>query len=416
MQLIQIKEGLNLSIINTKKFKTNCIAILIKTKLDKKTVTYNAILPIILSIGNFKYKSIREINLKTEKMNGSEFYTDILKKGDFQILEFFIEYINFTNQEEVFSFLADIILNPFYSLKKFEDNHLETAKSLLKDKIQMSENDKRELAKNKCIEYMFKEESFGIFADGYIKDLDNINSENLFDYYKNLLKEAEINIIMLGDILKTEATYLAQKYFDIKDRSFKNIKSQFLIEERQKTNNIIEIFDITQGKICLAYRTNISTEDELFFALLVANEILGGGAFSKLFNNIREKESLCYYINSFLFMFKGVIFIQAGIDFKEYENVLSKIQNEVLDIKKGNFTEEDIKNAIKSLEKRYLSISDYNTSMMDYYFSNYLANIKLNIDEIIQKIENVSKEDIKKAFFDIWLDTTYFMKGEKNDK
>ncbi|MDE6182046.1 MAG: insulinase family protein, partial [Eubacteriales bacterium] len=287
-------------------------------------------------------------------------------------------------------------------------------RALAIDKIKSRENDKKEYAKNRCVEEMFKEEEFGILADGYIEDFEEnkITEETLYNHYKKLIKESEIDIIAIGNIIEDELKEIIKKYFIIEGRSYKKIETEFYKKEKQKNKYIEEKFNITQGKLCMGYRTGIKADDKLFLPLLVGNEILGGGSASKLFNNVREKESLCYYINSFVFMFKGVIFIQSGVDFEQSKKVIEYIEKEIENIKNGNFTEEDIKNAIISLEKKYLSTVDYNTSVMDYYYTNFLANTKMDINETIKAIKKVKKDDILQAFSNIWLDTTYFMKGE----
>lgn len=411
----EIKDGINLNVIKCDKFKTICIGVLIRTKLDKKYVTFNAMLPNLLLNGCEKYKTIREINLKTEEMNGSDFFADIMKKGDNQILEFLIEFPETIKDKSIIvEFLADIILKPLAPFGTFKEDYFNRARSLAIDKIKSRENDKKEYAKNRCVEEMFEGEEFGILADGYIEDFEEnkITEETLYKHYKKILKESEIDIIAIGNIIEDELKELIKKYFIIEGRAYKKLETEFFVKEKQEPKYIEEKFNITQGKLCMGYRTGIKTSDNLFLPLLVGNEILGGGSSSKLFNNVREKESLCYYINSFVFMFKGVIFIQSGVDFEQSKKVIEYIEAEIENIKKGEFTEEDIANAIKSLEKKYLSTVDYNTSVMDYYYTNFLANIKMDIKEIIKAIKKVRKDDILQAFSNIWLDTTYFMKGE----
>lgn len=411
----KIKEGINLNVITTDKFKTICIGVLIRTKLNKNYVTFNAMLPNLLLNGCEKYKTIREINLKTEQMHGSSFYADILKKGDNQILEFLIEFPNnIDDKTEIFKFLTDVILNPLANMGSFKREYFNRARALAIDKIKSRENDKKEYAKNRCIEEMFKQEEFGILADGYISDFEEnkITEESLYNHYKKIIKESEIDIIAIGDILEEELKNFINKYFIIEGRDYKKFTTHFEQKDKQEPKYIEEKFNITQGKLCMGYRTGVEAHSELFLPLIVGNEILGGGSSSKLFNNVREKESLCYYINSFIFMFKGVVFVQAGVDFNQVKKVIDYIQEEIENIKNGKFSDEDIKNAAINLEKKYLSTVDYNTSVMDYYYTNFLADIKMDINETIKAIKMVKKDDILKAFSNIWLDTTYFMKGE----
>lgn len=419
MLAFKLQDGVNLNIIKTRKFKTICIAVLFKQKLDKKYATLNALLPIILYKGSKKYNSINKICIKTEEMFGASFYTDIMKKGDNQILEFLIEFIpEFVKIDEVTEFLSEVILNPLVEESSFNKEYFNLAKQEVKDIINNRINDKKEYSKFRTVEEMFKGENFGLSADGYIEDFKerNINEDTLFKHYKKVIQESEINIIVIGNIEESKIKESLEKNFIsmLKNRNFKNIEYDKNLKEKTESKFITENFNISQGKLCIGFRTNILPENKLFFALLVGNEILGGSAGSKLFFNVREKESLCYYINSFIFLFKGALVVQAGIDFDKFEDVLKSIKEEVKNIKNGKFESLDISNAINTLEKNYTSILDYNFSTMDFYLTNLLANIPYDVNEFIENIKKVKKDDITKAFENIWLDTCYFMKGEQS--
>lgn len=417
MTFSEIQKGINLNIIQTNKFKTISIAILFKQKLDKKTATLNALIPTILYKGCEKYKSIKEICIKTEEMYGTSFYTDIMKKGDYQLIEFLIEFVpHHVDLSEIIDFLNEIILCPLVENSGFKKEYFEIAKQDLIDSIKNRFNDKKEFSKIRTVEEMFKNENFGVSADGYLQDLENgsINEKTLFEHYKKVISESEIEIIAIGNIKQDEFEKTIFENFinNIKNRNFIKIEIDENFKQKSKPNFITENFNVTQGKLCVGFRTEILPSASLFFPLLVGNEILGGGAGSKLFINVREKESLCYYIGSFVFLFKGALFVQSGIDFNQFDNVINSIRQEVDKIKNGEFQETDVSNAIINLEKTYKSLLDYNLSTMDFYLTNFLAKLPYNIDEFIEKIKAVTKEDIIKAFENIWLDTCYFMKGE----
>ena len=408
--------GINIKVIDTNKFKTICIAFLLRQSLDREYVTYNAMLSKILTMGCEKYKTIKDISIKTEEMYGAYIHSDILKKGDNQIIEFLIEFAeDKVNLEEIILFLKEIILNPLTEDNGFKEEYFEKAKQLTKDTIYSRQNDKKELAKDRCIETMCKNEKFGILADGYIEDLENkINNKKLYNHYKNILKTSEIDIFVIGNVKRDTIENVVKKHFNIEERCYKPLKTEFVYKDKVRENTVIEKCNITQGKLCMAYRTNIPANNQYFIPLLVANEILGGGSGSMLFNNVREKESLCYYINSFVYIFKGIIFIESGVDVKQYEKTIKHIGDNVDNIIKGNFSDEHIKIAKNNLCKKYRQIVDYNTATIDYYYTNYLASIEMPICEIIEKINDVTKEDIKKSLENIYLDTCYFMKGDEN--
>lgn len=412
-----INNGIGIKVINNNKFKTICFAFLLRQPLDRKNVTLNNVICKILTMGCEKYKTKRKIDIKGEELYGSYIATNILKKGENQIIQILTEIIeDKVSLDEIFLFLKDIILNPLIEEDGFNKKYLEKAKELVKQDIYSRENDKKELAKDRCLEIMCENEKFGIMADGYIEDLENdkINSKNLYEHYKNILETGQIEILAIGNVEKEEIENLVKKYFVIENRKYKENKIDFVYKEKTDEKNVVEKFNITQGKLCMAFRTNIEAKDKAFIPLLVGNEILGGGAGSILFNNVREKESLCYYINSFIFIFKGILFVQSGVEFKNYEKVVKYIKESVEDVSQGKFDDSQLDTAISSLCKKYKSIVDYNTATIDYYYTNYLLNINMDIDSIIENIKNVKKEDIKKAFENIWLDTCYFMKGEEN--
>ncbi|WP_317366695.1 pitrilysin family protein [uncultured Tyzzerella sp.] len=414
-----IDNGINVKVINTNKFKTICVAFLLRQSLDKDYVTYNAILSKILTMGCKKYKTIKDINLKTEEMYGAYIHSDILKKGDNQIIEILMEFIeDKVCIDGVFLLFKEIILNPLVEDDGFNVEYFNKAKEQVKEDIYSRQNDKKELAKDKCVEIMCKNEKFGILAYGYIEDLedDKINNKNLYSHYKNILKTSEIDIVILGNVTENIVNKLVKEYFSIEGRNYIPIKTEFIYKDKHKENTVIEKFNITQGKLCMAFRSNISADNKNFIGLLVGNEILGGGSGSMLFNNVREKENLCYYISSFIYIFKGIIFIESGIDSNQYEKAKACILENIENIKEGNFNDDNIKIAINNLCKKYRGIVDYNTATIDYYYTNYLASLEISIDEMINSIKSTTKEDIKKSFENIWLDTCYFMKGDEIDR
>ena len=334
--------GINIKVINTSKFKTICIAFFFFLPLDKEYVTYNSMLSKILTMGCDKYKTIKDISIKMESMYGAYIHSDILKKGDSQIIEFLIEFIeDKVSLEEIFIFLKEIILNPLLEGDCFKEEYFKKAKELVKESILSRKNDKKELAKDRCIEIMCKDEKFSILADGYIEDLEKIDNKKLYNHYKEILKTSQIDIFAIGNIKENDIKDLVKKYFDI-ERNYIKDDFNFVYKEKTKENIVVEKYNILQGKLCMAYRTNIEPSSEMFIPLLVGNEILGGGSGSMLFNNVREKESLCYYINSFIYIFKGIVFIESGIDKKDYEKAIKCIKQNVENVIKGKFDDNNI--------------------------------------------------------------------------
>lgn len=410
-------KGINIKTIHTDKFKTVCIAILIKQPLDKNNVSKNAIFPKLFLMGNKNYKTIRDINIKIESI-GAYIYSDILKKGDYQIIEFMIEMPSIENNiEEGFKFLSDIILNPLVEDNAFCKHNVEKSKEVLIESIKSDYNDKKLFAKNRTLELMCEDEPFSIRADGYVEELEKpIDEKELYKHYLEILKTSQIDIMAIGNLKEQELNNLAEKYFVIENRNYIEKNLPFIKKEENKPKFVDENQNITQGKLCMGFRCNIEANTKEFVNLMVANQLFGGFAGSLLFNNIREKESLCYYINSFIFMFKGIVLVQSGVEFDSYENVYKKVLENFEYVKNGQFSDEDMIRAKNSLIKRYLGMLDNNTSCLDYYYTSYLANIDRKIEDMIEQIKKVDKKGIIEAFEKLWFDICYFMKGDKIDR
>lgn len=414
MKNVNISEGMNLHLLRTDKFNTVTIVFLIRRKLSKDEVTLNALIPKVLIRGCEKYPSSKSISIKTEMMFGASVDTEIMKKGDEQIIELYMEvYDKKDTISEAIEFAKEILLKPLVCDGGFNEDYVNSEKANLYNEIKSRINDKKEYAKQRCIELMFKNEPFGLYGDGYIEDLDSINRMNLYEHYKKILQESPMEIMVLGNV--------SQEFIIDK------LKEQFSEIERNNTINICfeksnlnveavkgykEKIEVNQGKLCMGFRTGILADSNDYFALLVGNEILGGGANSKLFANVREKQSLCYYINSIIFRFKSTIFIQSGIENKDYQRVSKMIVKEVNNVKRGGFTRIDLANAKKTLINNFLAMADYNNMTMDFYTNQIIIDDKKDIKDFVSIINGVSKRDVISAFENVKADTVYFLGGE----
>ena len=263
----------------------------------------------------------------------------------------------------------------------------------------------------RCIEEMYKDKPFGLFKFGYVEDLNDINEENLYDYYKELINECKIDIFVSGEIGEDTNEYLLQNE-NIKSLNARtpNFNQSTLEEKEIKEPNIIhESMDVTQGKLIIGLDLNLKNDQEKYNALMY-NSILGGTANSKLFQNVREKESLAYVASSSYLRYKSNIIINCGIEIKNYEKALNKIKEQLEDMKNGNFTDEDIDNSKKVIISTIKSIDDEQDTEITYFFGQELTGNETNLEEYIQKIEKVKREDIINIANNTNINTIYFLK------
>lgn len=414
----KIGEGAYLNIIRTDKFKTNLISIYFIRPLSREEATLNALLPFVLRRGTNKYGTSLKIQRRLEEMYGANLSIGINKKGEKQVIRFTIEAVeeNYVGANEllhqVIEMFNELINNPLLENEAFLKKYVEQEKENLRKKIKGRINDKRSYAVDRCIEEMCKNEDFGIHKYGYIEDLDQINEKSLYKHYKKLIETSHIEISAVGLIDENNFLTSIKQDFILKRGNIVDLKREEIGKELENKKIVNEKMEVSQGKLTLGYRINIPYENPLYNAFIVGNQILGGGPNSKLFLNVREKESLAYYVYAQTYKFKSIMLLAAGVEFQNYEKAVNIMKKQVEEVKAGKFNDEDIKKAKNSISNSIISLMDSNFSLSEFYLSQVLTKENRNIDEMLKQIKNVNKNEIVEAFQSLSLDTIYFLSNK----
>ena len=424
----KIKKGITLHNIETDKFKTNLISIFLTTPISREYVTFNSLISSILRRGSKNLPTSEEISKTMEEMYGASFDSGVDKIGDNHILKFYLESINdeyIPHDEEnmlkeSIEKIVEIVFNPYIENETFKEEYLEQEKENMRQRIIGKVDNKASYAKARCIEEMYKGEPAGLYRYGYVEDLDKINSKNLYEYYKSLISECKIDIFVSGKITNDDTLSILNENETIKklkERDAKYIINNIEEKQKQEEKKIEEIQDVAQGKIVIGCDICFNKEDlkdsNLKYEALVYNNLLGGSANSKLFQNVREKASLAYTVNSNYVRFKSNIFINAGIEIQNYEKAISIIKEQIKSMEKGEFTEEEIKNAKKGIISNINLIDDEQDSQIMYFYGQELIESNDTLKDYKEKINNVTKEDILKIASSININTIYFLKNNR---
>lgn len=417
----EIKSGIKLHTITTEKFKTNLIAIFLSMPITRENVTKNALISAVLRRGSINMPTSLEISKTLEEMYGATFDNGIDKTGDNQILKFYVETINDNyipqNGENMLKTsiekLLEIVFNPLIKDGKFNDEYVRQEKENIKRIIESKTDNKAIYANERCIEEMYKNEPFGLYKYGYVEDLESINAESLYKYYQKLIATCKIDIFVSGNVDEKIAQILEENESikKLKERE-SNIIFEIPIKEKVKEQEIVEKMDVTQGKIVIGMDLALENTNQKYDTI-VYNAILGGTANSKMFQEVREKASLAYSAGSTYLRYKGNIFIKCGIEIKNYKKTLEIIRKQLDDMKNGNFTDEDIENAKKSIISGIRSIDDEQDTEITYFFGQELTNEKVSTEEYIKNIENVSKQAIIKIANSLQINTIYFLRNKE---
>ena len=415
----EIKNGIKIHKININKFKTNLIAVFLTTELSRENVTKNALISTILRRGSRNMHSQEEISKQMEDMYGASFDCGLDKIGDNQVLKFYIETINdnFIPQQKekmlktALEKILEIVFNPYLENGEFKKEYIEQEKNTVKQRIEGKIDNKARYALNRCIEEMYKDEPYGLYKFGYVEDLDAIDGKNLYEYYQELIKNCKIDILVSG-ILPDNIEEIISENENIKilqERQPRYIMPKLVAKNTEKENVITESMEVTQGKLVLGLDIKLENEKQKYDALLY-NSILGGTANSKMFQNVREKAHLAYVASSSYIRQKSNIFINCGIEISNYEKALEIVKKQIEDMRKGNFTEEDIENSKKGIISTIDLIEDEQDTGITYYFGQELSNNKINPEEYKEIVQKVKKEDIVKIANSVSIDTIYFLK------
>ena len=415
LKTLEIGKNVKLTLIPESKFKTNLISVYIQRKLDRNEVTKNALLPGILKSGCDKYKTLGQLTDREEELYGSYLHAGASKRGESQVLGFSILSVNEKYLDEkilgqCIEFLNEIINNPLVIDGGFNEEYLNIEKEILKDSIMSIINDKGNYAMKRTNEIMFEGEPYSINGKGYIEDLDTIDRVSLYEHYKEVLKTSPIEIMIEGEFEESEVVELIKEKFQFDRGNIIDIPKEEYYKEVDKVKEVKETMDIAQGKLVMGYRCNVDyLDEEKYYSLLLGSRILGGGADSKLFINVREKESLCYTIYSTIQKSKSTMMVCSGIEAQNYEKTVNLVKEQVQKLKDGDITESEISNAKIAFINSLNSLNDEIGRISDFYFSQSISKNKSDLDQIKNMINKSTKEDIVEAVKNIELDTIYFL-------
>ena len=418
----EIKKGVKLHYIETKKFKTNIMAIFVTMPLTREGITKEALIPAVLKRGTKNLKSQEEISINLENMYGANFDCGIEKTGDNHILKFYIETIGdeFTPKQEnlrkeAINLLLEIVFNPLTENNQFLADYVNTEKNNLKQLIEAKIDNKDKYAFDRCVEEMYKEKEYGLYKYGYVEDLEKIDAKNLYEHYNKIISEAKIDIFVSGNFEKSKISEIFNKNENIeklKGREDKHIINNEETEIKQKVQEteISEQKDITQGKLVIGLDI-MQNEKDSKYAICLYNVILGESATSKLFQNVREKASLAYTARSNYIRQKNNIYIRCGIEIENYEKALKIIKEQLEDMKNGNFTDEEIENAKKYMISGIKTVKDEQDSEITYYLGQELSGAFKSFEEYAEKIEEITREQIQEIANKIQVNTIYFLRN-----
>lgn len=408
----RIKNGIDVCFIKDSKFKTYMASVLFHRPLKRDEASKISLLAQLLKCANPLCPGPKEVSAALEELYGASLQIHAGKRGEEEILRVAVEGISDEFLPEC-AFEKSMQMLFASAFNGGDEKYLEQEKKNLVDRIKSQINDKRFYGMLRLNEIMFADEPYGVNTAGYADEVEKITADELADFYREVKNTSKITVIFTGNFDENAALKAVEKAVaDLPERSAELVKT-LVKAQVGEVKRVVDHMDVTQGKLSIGMRTGIGGTDPLVHAQMVFSAIYGGGTSSKLFCNVREKLSLCYYASSWADRMKGWIRITSGIEFENYQKAYDEIMYQLELMKKGELTEKDMDTAKKELVNAFRSRFDSVESLEDYNTMCLCLGTEADIEKEIEKIESVTKEDVVCVAQKVVLDTVYFLAGKE---
>lgn len=410
--------GVSFRSVRDERFKTVRMSVNFMLPLEKATAASNAILPFLLSRASREYPDYTKLGERLSELYGAEIGADVQKLGDVQLLSVSATGIadRYALEKESIStelsrLLCSIVFDPPFENGLFPEQGFEQEKRQTIESIESEYNDKRSYARLRCEEAMCAAEPYGIGRCGSIEDVKKLKREALTAAWKELLHRARIEILVLGDCDPAPVYEKFANAFRCAGKSGADECKMTIVRKAEQEREVTETIDVAQSKLVLGFRTGVAAPEEDIWAMKLMAALYGGTPSSKLFLNVREKLSLCYYCSALYNSSKGILLVQSGVDTKNVARAKEEILRQLDEVKKGNFDDEELNTAKLALCNSYRTVSDSLGSMEAWYLSQTFSGAVLRPEEAVEKVRAVTRGQVVDMANRVTLDTVYKLLG-----
>ncbi len=419
MEYKMIKDSYDLHMIKTTKFKTLFFKIVFTKEIKKDEITIRNMLLDNLIFSCKNYPTKKQMAIKKQDLYGADIYGNNKRVGKNILTEIYLSILNpkYTEEDMLFEsldFLHEIIFNPNVENNKFNEEIFNIIKNNLESDIK-STKENTSLYANQKLKQLMGDYPFSYKMEGTIEDLEKINNENLYTYYKEFLKNNKIDIFVVGDLDFNLMKQVVNEKLCFPSNDY--LVKDFAIDYRSENRGIDEVVEessYNQSKLAIGCSLGKLTKKEKKYVATIYNIILGNSPDSKFFKNIREKKSYAYTINSTFRRMDDILTISAGISYSNYDDVVKSIEKEIDDMRKGKFNDLDIEKAKNLYISVINDINEFQSSISEYYYNlRYLGMDDYNKE--IDIIKDITKEEIVDVANKISIDAIYLLKEKEEE-
>ena len=417
----ELMPGVFLSHLRSDKFKTACMSVTLLTQLRRETAAMNAVIPFVLRRGTTRYSDMEQLSRRMDELYGAAVEPVVRRIGEIQCIGF---YGSFPEPDylpggeallgDTCALMAQLLLDPVTRGGLLLPQYVDSEREKLLDIIRSRMNDKRSYALTRCIEEMCCYEDFAVSRFGSESEAENIHYKKLTRHYRELIQTCPVEIFYCGKTDFKAVSAAMRDAFSAMPRG--EIDYDIGTDLRMNAVEdhvrfVEEEMDVTQGKLVLGFRLGECMEEPDIPALYVFNAVYGSGATSKLFMNVREKLSLCYYASSAVYLHKGIMLVSSGIEFDKLDAARDEILAQLDSVRRGEITDDELRSAKKSVASDLRAVQDSIGELEGFYLSQALDGLDYGPAELAALAEDVTKEDVQAIAESIECYLIYFLKG-----
>ena len=413
----EIMQNVFLTYLPAKKFKTGLLSAQFIAPLRKETASANALLPAVLNRGTMRCPDMEKLSAAMDRLYGAQIDYTVRKKGERQCVGFVASVIDDSFApggerllESAAELLGEFFLDPVTRSGRFLSEYVDSEKVNLIDALRAVRNDKRDYADLRLMQEMCAGEPYGIRRLGDEESVRKLNNRKLYRYGQEMMSTNRLEIFYCGSAERERVTDALLRAFASLHRGVVQELEPMRIRAAPETPRIItESMDVTQGKLSMGWRC----QSRDIPAMIMVNLLFGGSSNSKLFLNVREKLSLCYYASSQFARSKGILTVSSGIETKDYDRALEEILRQLETVKKGEWEDWELTGARSTILSSLRSINDSQAALENWYLGQTATGEIETPEEMARQLAEVTPQRICAAAETIALDTVYFLKGKE---
>jgi predicted Zn-dependent peptidase len=420
----ELLPGVTLTALRTGKFKSSCLSLTLLAPMDAQTVTANALVPSVLRRGSESHPDTQSLAAALDELCGGTLEARVRQQGETQCVGFWGSFLDDAFSPDgapilgsAAALMGELLLRPVTENGVFRGDYVRSEGKNLADRIRAQVNEKRQYSMKRLTEQMCDGEPYGLDKLGFADEAAQITPEQLWERYQTLLRTAPISLFYCGSApVERVEQALKDALKGLPERGSVQLPACSVpAEPAGEPRYFEEALDVTQGKLALGWRTGgITLRSEEYPALVVLNAVYGGTTTSKLFMNVRERLSLCYFASSSLDKQKGLMLVSSGIEFDKFDQAKQEILSQFQACVQGDFTDQELEAARRAVVSSLTACQD-GQELLEYYWQGQAAaGLCQGPDKLAQAVEQVTREQVVAAAQKLKLDAIYFLKGKED--